>query len=134
MTSYSYAEEDRLIRAERADRRANSLHDRARKAAATAALPDLQAAVARRKKRDDVEVLAITGVRPGWVYNWAGGMDDALMFNVEFTFTAGRRQRRTVEVGFRLVPHSDGAEPFLDLTPALLAFLNAAVTYHVPEV
>jgi hypothetical protein len=90
----------------------------------------LRKRLARAKRRDDIEILRVLGVRPEWVQDWFGSAP-GLVFQVEFTFTATRRRRRTDAVGFRLLA---GARDDTDirLPPALLQFLSDAVVTAEP--
>lgn len=89
----------------------------------------LRAQLARVKKRDDVEVLGVTGVWPEWVQDWFGSVP-GLVFEVDFTFTSRRRRRSHAQVAFRT--HNNGGSrsdyASVEIPPALLEFLNNAVT------
>lgn len=90
-----------------------------------AASEALRRRLAHRKGRSDIEILGVVGVRPEWVYDYFGSVP-GLAFEVQFTFTSGRRQRRTDSVGFRVLSNGGDHSP-IHIPPALLQFLADAV-------
>jgi len=87
----------------------------------------LTARLARYVKREDVEVLGILGVRAGQYvgdyYSHAG-----IGFVVEFTYTTGRRQRRTREIGWPTTgTNGDRRLAYTLLPQTLLDMISEAV-------
>ena len=105
--------------------------------AITSTIPDLSDdaldALTRRLRRatgrDDVEILAITGA--GLAHIW-GGIYAGPGFQIEvaFTYTTGRRQRRTRELGWPINRWVSPGEHNPNLPDSLWAFLSAAVAAH----
>ena len=95
--------------------------------------PDALAALTKRLQdwtgRNDVEILAITGVRPTRVTVFVESFA-AIGIDVAFTYTSGRRQRRTKTLGWPLGVYTHRGEQDVNLPPALWAFLTAAVATH----
>lgn len=95
--------------------------------------PDALTALTARLRdwtgRNDVEILAITGVRPTTVGLWFGS-HTAIGIDVDFTYTSGRRQRRTKTLAWAIGHYTHPGDRDENLPPALWAFLTAAVAAH----
>lgn len=79
--------------------------------------------------RTDVEILAITGVQPSTVTIWMQ-THAALGIDVAFTYTSGRRSRRTKTLAWPVGMYTSPGHQDYNLPPALWAFLTAAVATH----
>jgi hypothetical protein len=109
----------------------------ATQAPAAATIPDLSpealdiltTRLTRATGRHDVEVLAITGVRSQWADTWCGG-HPGVGIDVVFTYTSGRRQRRTRTLAWPVGKWTRPGDRNENLPPALWAFLTAAVAAH----
>lgn len=90
------------------------------------AVEALRKQLAQIKGREDIEILGVIGVSPELVQEWFGSAP-GLVFEVEFTFTSGRRYRRKGPVPFRTGGETVRDYGSVRIPPALLQFLSEAV-------